>query len=200
MGKEVRGWGIASLVLGILGLVFLIMPYFSIILSILAIIFYKIQKKHEPTNLATAGLIMGIIGVVISIVILIVILFLFMTWEDSSNYEYVSPYYTASEITENVEVTDLICEYSESEYSDYSGVDVRGRIKNIGNKEAKSIMINIDLYNNGKWVDSSYAYPRNDYLAIGGIDSFDDYIYSDVTFTDCEAFVTYDSYYDYGYY
>lgn len=55
-------WGTASLVCGILGLLLFIMPYFGIILSICAIVFYAIQKKKKQLTRATAGLVTGIIG------------------------------------------------------------------------------------------------------------------------------------------
>jgi len=63
-------WGVASLVCGILGIV---IPYIGLILGILAIVFSRKQKKIQPNGLATAGFVLGIIGVVIYTV-----LFLFM--------------------------------------------------------------------------------------------------------------------------
>ncbi len=45
VNKESNGFGIASLVTSIIGLVGFIMPYLAIVPSILAIIFASIQKK-----------------------------------------------------------------------------------------------------------------------------------------------------------
>ncbi len=58
---------VASLVCGILGLIgawFPIIQYFTFILSILAIIFGVKARKQEPGGMATAGFVLGIIGVV----------------------------------------------------------------------------------------------------------------------------------------
>jgi hypothetical protein len=72
--KESKGFGIASLVLSIFGLLLVLAPYFGIVFSILSIIFATIQKKRQETGVATAGLVMGIIGTVISGFILILAL------------------------------------------------------------------------------------------------------------------------------
>lgn len=61
---------VAALVCGILGLVgawFPIVQYFTFILSILAIIFGVKARKQEPGGMATAGFVLGIIGVVCSL-------------------------------------------------------------------------------------------------------------------------------------
>ena len=70
---ETKKWGIASLILAILSILFIILPYFGIILAILAVVFARIQKKHNPTRIATAGLVIGIIGIVLNILVLIAI-------------------------------------------------------------------------------------------------------------------------------
>ena len=65
---------IAALVCGILGIVCTFLPYVSyiaIVLAILGIVFgakaIKLAKENqEPTGLAVAGLVLGIIGTVIS--------------------------------------------------------------------------------------------------------------------------------------
>lgn len=66
--------GIASFVLGIIGVVFFFIPYIAIIPSILAIIYAKKQRKIEPTGLSTAGLVIGIIGTIINGFILLLTL------------------------------------------------------------------------------------------------------------------------------
>ena len=59
---ETKGWGIASLILSILSLFLFLAPYIGIVLAILAVVFYGVQKKHNPTGVGTAGLIVGIIS------------------------------------------------------------------------------------------------------------------------------------------
>ena len=65
------GWGVASLVLSIVGLMFL--PVFGMLLGILAIIFSRKQHAHNPTGAATAGLIIGVISIVLNIMFFIVL-------------------------------------------------------------------------------------------------------------------------------
>jgi uncharacterized membrane protein YbaN (DUF454 family) len=75
-----NAYGTASLVLSIIGLVLFLMPYIAIFLSILAVIFYGVQKrKDNEANVSTkgsttAGLVMGIIGIVLNAVMLIFVL------------------------------------------------------------------------------------------------------------------------------
>lgn len=69
--KPTKAWGIAGLILGILSLILFLAPYFGLPLAIAAIVFYGVQKKHQPTGPATAGLVTGIIGVVINSIALI---------------------------------------------------------------------------------------------------------------------------------
>ena len=65
MKQKTNGWGIASLVCGLAGLV---TPYVGIVLSILAIVFHSVQKnKGGPNGMATAGLVLGIIGTILNI-------------------------------------------------------------------------------------------------------------------------------------
>lgn len=71
--KPTHAWGIAGLILGILGLLLFLAPYIGIVLSITAIVFYNIQKKHGVTGAATGGLVTGIIGVIINGIILLFI-------------------------------------------------------------------------------------------------------------------------------
>jgi len=74
--------GLASFVLGIIGIVFFFMPYVAIVPSILAIVYSKKQRKINSTGLSKAGLVIGIIGLVINglflLLILIAILELFL--------------------------------------------------------------------------------------------------------------------------
>lgn len=81
MDQHAKAWGIASLVVGILGLILFLAPYIGIIFSILAIIFSRIQKrKIGDTGVSTSGFITGIVGTVLnSIMLLIVIAVLIFT-------------------------------------------------------------------------------------------------------------------------
>jgi len=68
--KPTHAWGIASLIIGIIGILSLfILPIITIPFSILAIIFSIIQRQYEPTGVATVGLILGIIGIILFIII-----------------------------------------------------------------------------------------------------------------------------------
>lgn len=74
-----KGKSIAALVCGILGLIggwFPIVQYFTLVLSILGIIFGAKAKKlavanGEPTGMATAGLVLGIISVALTILAIV---------------------------------------------------------------------------------------------------------------------------------
>lgn len=66
-----HAWGIASCILGSISIILFLMPYFGIVLAILAVVFSGKQKKIEPTGMATAGLVTGIIGIVINAVALL---------------------------------------------------------------------------------------------------------------------------------
>jgi hypothetical protein len=63
--------GIVSLVLGICSI---LLPIIGLILGVLALIFYAKQRKIQPSGMATAGLITGIVGICFSIGILLYIL------------------------------------------------------------------------------------------------------------------------------
>ncbi len=68
--KPTHAWGIAGLIIGIIGILSLfILPIITIPFSILAIIFSIIQRQYEPTGVATVGLILGIIGIILGIII-----------------------------------------------------------------------------------------------------------------------------------
>lgn len=69
-----RKWGIASFVLAIFSILFLLLPFVGIIFAILAVVFAIIQKKQSPTMFATSGLIIGIIGIILNAVLLIAVI------------------------------------------------------------------------------------------------------------------------------
>lgn len=70
INKPTHTWGIAGLVTGIIGLLLLLLaPNIGILFSIAAVIFSLIQKRYESTGAATAGLILGIIGIILYVVI-----------------------------------------------------------------------------------------------------------------------------------
>ena len=57
--KPTHAWGIAGLILGIIGFLLLFLaPNIGILFSITAVVFSVIQKKYEPTGVATAGLVL----------------------------------------------------------------------------------------------------------------------------------------------
>lgn len=72
--KERKGFCIASMVLGIICLVFFCVWYLSIPCGILAIIFGILGVKSTSKGMAIAGLITGSIGLVVSILIIIFII------------------------------------------------------------------------------------------------------------------------------
>ena len=63
-----KGYGNAALTTGILGLVLFLAPYIAIVLSILAVVFSN--KQNPITSNATAGRVLGIIGICINGVLL----------------------------------------------------------------------------------------------------------------------------------
>lgn len=68
--KPTHAWGIAGLILGIIGLLLLFLePNIGILFSITAVVFSVIQKIYEPTGIATAGLILGIIGIILYVIV-----------------------------------------------------------------------------------------------------------------------------------
>ena len=71
-----KGWSISSLVCGILGLIGVLMPYFAIVFSILAIVFYA--KDKTASGLAKGGLVTGIIGVCLNSAMLLFMLVWFL--------------------------------------------------------------------------------------------------------------------------
>ena len=72
-GNIGNGFGIASLILGILSiLTSILVPLIAVITGILGIIFSVKQKNESPNGLATAGLVTSIIGLVIGVIAWIV--------------------------------------------------------------------------------------------------------------------------------
>ena len=72
-GKTGNGFGIASLVLGILSiLTSILVPLIAVVTGILGIIFSIKQKNESPNGMATAGLVTSIIGLVIGVIAWIV--------------------------------------------------------------------------------------------------------------------------------
>ncbi len=61
------GYGIASFILGLISIVFSWVPVLGFVCSILGIVFFAKQRKIKPTGLATAGIVLSIIGLVISV-------------------------------------------------------------------------------------------------------------------------------------
>lgn len=65
MSKEKStGDGTASMVLGILGLVFWWIILLGFVLNLLAVIYAVKQNKKQKTGQAKAGLVMGVIGLI----------------------------------------------------------------------------------------------------------------------------------------
>lgn len=73
--KEIKGWGVASLVTGILSLVTVFVPYIGLPLAILAVIFSYKQNKLNVTGNAVAGKVLGILGIIINGIICLIMLF-----------------------------------------------------------------------------------------------------------------------------
>ena len=70
-----NGFGIASLICGIISLVCSCGLGLSIILSILAIVFGAIQLKNDKNGMAIGGIVTGAIGIVLSIIIIAALAF-----------------------------------------------------------------------------------------------------------------------------
>ena len=68
--NESNGKGIASMVLGIVSLLFFWMPYITIFLSIVGIVLAVLQNKTYKNGIATTGLVTSIIGLVLSAILL----------------------------------------------------------------------------------------------------------------------------------
>lgn len=77
MAKKVEDntLGITSLVMGIIGLVFFLAPYFGIFFSITGIILGGKQNKYYKTGQGTSGFVLGIIGTILNCMMLFVFIF-----------------------------------------------------------------------------------------------------------------------------
>jgi hypothetical protein len=62
-----NGYGIASLVLGIVSIVLCWVPVVGLVAGVLGIIFYVQQKKTFPNGISTAGLVTSIVGLAFSV-------------------------------------------------------------------------------------------------------------------------------------
>ena len=70
--KKSNGLAIASLVLGIVSIVFcFIIQWLGLIIGIVGIVLGVMAKKKNPTGMATAGLVLSIIGTVLCALIFI---------------------------------------------------------------------------------------------------------------------------------
>lgn len=72
-GEQSNGFGIASLVLGIFGIL-LFWNFVGWACALLALIFAIVQRKRQKNGIATAGLILSIIGLTLGIVVGIFVL------------------------------------------------------------------------------------------------------------------------------
>jgi len=71
------GMGIAGFILSLISFFGWIVPYFSIFLAVLGIIFSGLQMKKFKTGLSVAGLVLGILGFLINLFWLFVVGVLF---------------------------------------------------------------------------------------------------------------------------
>jgi hypothetical protein len=76
--EKKTGLGVAALVLGILSLLFILMPYFGLPMAILALVFAHKQNKANPTGQASAGNVLGIIGTVLNSLVLFILLIILL--------------------------------------------------------------------------------------------------------------------------
>ena len=182
MGKreKTNSWGIASLILGIFGILFIIVPIIGLLCSIFAVVSYRLQKKHGSSGVATAGLVMGIIGIVVGTIITLFFLVGILALRSVQESFYGGVNET------DIEVMNLSCERGA-----YGWIYSRGNVKNNANKTANFVQINIELYDGDKWVGSDKAYPENGGLPAGGTDIFENVWDDDsIEFTRCEASIT----------
>ena len=68
-----KGFGIASLVISILSLLFFTYIYISIICAVTAIVLGYIGRKKGDKSFATAGLTIGIISLLLTIILFVVL-------------------------------------------------------------------------------------------------------------------------------
>ena len=68
---EKKGFSIASMILGIVAVVFCCLWYITIPCGILAIVFSIVGKKKGGKGMATAGLVLGIIAIALYVLLII---------------------------------------------------------------------------------------------------------------------------------
>ncbi|QQE10427.1 DUF4190 domain-containing protein [Planctomycetota bacterium] len=66
-----RGFAVSSLVLGVLGLICSCVPIGGLPMSIIALVLGSMAKKRGQDGMATAGIVLGIIGIVFAIAAMI---------------------------------------------------------------------------------------------------------------------------------
>ena len=72
-----EGKGIASFVLGIIGIVLaFVVPALGFALCVIGLIFGYMQKKHGQTRLGYAGVILNIIGIALAIIFVVALYFI----------------------------------------------------------------------------------------------------------------------------
>ncbi|MDO8555641.1 MAG: DUF4190 domain-containing protein [Nanoarchaeota archaeon] len=76
--EKSNGCGVASLILGIAGLLFFWVPILGLSCAIIGLVCSARQKKIMPNGLATAGLVLSIIGLVFSAIFTIIGLFAYL--------------------------------------------------------------------------------------------------------------------------
>lgn len=65
--KKSIAWAVSSLITSILGTLLFLAPYFGLPLSVFSIIAYAVQQKFGGNGMATAGLVIGIIGTLMNL-------------------------------------------------------------------------------------------------------------------------------------
>lgn len=70
--EKKTGYGIASMILGILSIILCWVPFLGVSNGILAIVFFAMQKKRGTTGMSVAGLVTGIIGLIVSTIYMLI--------------------------------------------------------------------------------------------------------------------------------
>jgi hypothetical protein len=76
--KESKGYGIASLVLGIISIVLFLAPYITLPIAIAGFIFGIMQSKRGQTGLGVTGIVLNSVGGGIAIVFGLILLLAIM--------------------------------------------------------------------------------------------------------------------------